>query len=83
MTPEHLEIARPAVFIGGAQAGKLTPLALIARCGRMHPNYGVWLWMVRDGLARMIKPTFGEPERFELTQAGINAVLAANAQEPS
>lgn len=81
MTPEQLKVAQPSVFRRCLHGVQLKPLANVVSCGRRHPNHGVWLWLVRDGLAQKIAPTFGEPERFVLTKSGIDAVISAEAQE--
>lgn len=82
MTPEQLNVARVGVcrrWVGGG----FEPFANVVKCGRRHPHHSVWLSMVDAGLAQMIAPTFGEPERFQLTQDGLDAVLAANGAKPS
>lgn len=83
MTPEQLNVARVGVSRRWLGGGVWEVFANVVKCGRRHPHHGVWLSMVDSGLARMIASTFGEPERFQLTKVGLDAVRAENGAKPS
>jgi hypothetical protein len=82
MNAEQLKVALRNVYRPWLNGAELRALANVVNWGRGHPNHAVWLCLLRDGLAKTIAPTFGEPERFVFTQAGIDGVLAAEGKVP-